>query len=79
MGIAKRVRLILSWARVSTEFPAKLPADLLAKELAEREGFELGRVTRGISKLLMNKGGDVPSNPQRSPHLPPDLPPRALA
>ena len=44
----------------------------LAKELAEREGFEIGRVTLGISKLLNGKRTPVPFNPPRSPYLPPE-------
>jgi hypothetical protein len=44
----------------------------------EREGFELGQVTLWISKLLMHKEGDVPSNPPKPPYLPPDLPPGTL-
>jgi len=49
------------------------PSSTLAKELAEREGFELGEAVNGISKLLMRKGVHVPSNPLNSPFLPPDL------
>jgi len=44
-------------------------------ELAEREGFELGRVTLRISKLLIRIGAHVPSSPPNSPYLPPELPP----
>lgn len=39
------------------------------------EGFEIGRVTLWISKLLMHKEVDVPCNPPKFPFLPPDLPP----
>ncbi len=46
--------------------------------MAEREGFELREVTLCISKLLMHKEADVPSNPPKSPYLPPDSPPNQL-
>ena len=51
------------------------PSSMLAEELAEREGFEIGRGMKGISKLLMRILTCVPSNPPNSPYLPPDLPP----
>lgn len=44
--------------------------------MAEREGFELGRRLKGISKLLMRIRPGVPCDPPNSPFLPPDLPPR---
>jgi hypothetical protein len=47
------------------------PSSTLAKELAEREGFELGEALNGISKLLIRKGAHVPSDPPNSPYLPP--------
>ena len=51
------------------------PSSTLAKELAEREGFELGRGLIGISKLLNQIVPRVPSDPRDSPYLPPNLPP----
>jgi len=46
-----------------------------SQELAEREGFELGRWLKEISKLLIRIASSVPSDPPNSPYLPPDLPP----
>lgn len=40
-----------------------------------REGFELGRVTFQISKLLMRIHARIPTDPPKPPYLPPDLPP----
>ena len=51
----------------------------LAKGLAEREGFELGRLLSGISKLRNLIVARVPSDPPNPPYLPPDLPPRQSA
>jgi hypothetical protein len=50
---------------------------MLAEELAEREGFELGQGVSEISKLLNRTMAGVPSDPLDSPNLPPDLPPES--
>ncbi len=52
------------------------PSSTLAKELTEREGFEIGQVALRISKLLMHKDVDAPCSLPKSPLLPPDLPPK---
>src|SRR3954464_2816226 len=52
MGIERRVRLILSLARVSTDFSAKLPADLLAAECDHRQHWPRNwRRERDCSRL----------------------------